>query len=227
MSVSTKASVKTRESKTGNSSSQANKNNVPAFINSPIDQIYFLQRTVGNREVEGLLKSGVIQAKLAVGQSVAKPVFQPQTAARPTAPVIQAKLKIGEPNDKLEEEADSVAELAGNDGGSILPSAVAQSPSAVGSLQRLYGNRRSSRCAMAQAAGLLLRWRCVPARAEYCSASARAAAPPECRVNARSAERRSDWLYKPGSRLTSRGYLRTGSGPDCRSGDGRAGTSRR
>ena len=40
----------------------------------------------------------------------AKPVFQPHTAALPTAPVIQAKLKIGEPDDKFEEEADRVAD---------------------------------------------------------------------------------------------------------------------
>ncbi len=38
-----------------------------------------------------------------------KPVFQPQTAALPMAPVIQAKLKISEPNDRFEQEADRVA----------------------------------------------------------------------------------------------------------------------
>ena len=38
-----------------------------------------------------------------------KPVFQPSAAALPTAPVIQTKLKVGEPNDKLEQEADRVA----------------------------------------------------------------------------------------------------------------------
>ena len=68
MSSSAKASVKTRE-KTGNSSSHAGKTNVPALINSPIDEIFFLQRTVGNREVERLLKSGVIQAKLTIGRA--------------------------------------------------------------------------------------------------------------------------------------------------------------
>jgi hypothetical protein len=71
----------------------------------------------------------------------AKPVFQPQTAALPTVPVIQAKLKVGEPDDKFEEEADRVAELTGNDNGSIPPSAVARSRSPVGSLQRMYGNQ--------------------------------------------------------------------------------------
>jgi hypothetical protein len=35
-----------------------------ALIQSPVDQISFLQRTIGNREVEHLLKSGVSRAKL-------------------------------------------------------------------------------------------------------------------------------------------------------------------
>ena len=69
MSASTKAGLTTRESKTGNSSSRANKTNFFPPTNSPIDQISFLQRTVGNREVERLLKSGAIQAKLTIGQS--------------------------------------------------------------------------------------------------------------------------------------------------------------
>lgn len=49
---------------------------------SPLDQILFLQRTIGNQAVESLLKSGIIQAKL----------------------------KIGKPNDIYEQEADRVAE---------------------------------------------------------------------------------------------------------------------
>jgi len=49
---------------------------------SPFDQILFLQRTIGNQAVESLLKSGIIQAKL----------------------------KIGKPNDIYEQEADRVAE---------------------------------------------------------------------------------------------------------------------
>ena len=68
MNSSTKASGKTRESKTGNSHSHANKSNLSPPINSPVGQIFSLQRTVGNREVERLLKSGVIQAKLRVNE---------------------------------------------------------------------------------------------------------------------------------------------------------------
>ena len=41
----------------------------------------------------------------------AKLVFQPSAAALPTAPVIQTKLNVGEPNDKFEQEADRVADV--------------------------------------------------------------------------------------------------------------------
>ena len=51
----------------GNSPSHASEDNVSS-LNSPIDRIYYLQRTVGNREVERLLKSGLIQAKLKVNE---------------------------------------------------------------------------------------------------------------------------------------------------------------
>ena len=84
MSASTRALLTTREAKTGktgNSSSQANKANLSPIRNTPVDQISFLQRTVGNRGVERLLKSGLIQAKL----------------------------KVNEPGDIYEQEADRVA----------------------------------------------------------------------------------------------------------------------
>ena len=77
MSSITKASFTRPESKAGqmgNSSSQANKTSFSPH--SPVDQITFLQRMVGNREVERLLESGVLHAKLALGQSRAE-VFQP------------------------------------------------------------------------------------------------------------------------------------------------------
>jgi hypothetical protein len=60
----------------------------------------------------------VLKRKFARGQhsaeshfGVEKSVFQPRTAALPTAPMIQTKLKIGEPNDKFEQEADRVADM--------------------------------------------------------------------------------------------------------------------
>ena len=101
MSASTKALLTPRESKTGktgNSSSQANKISRSPSVNSPVDQISFLQRTVGNREVERLLKSGVSQAEFASGPSVAKSGFQPAVTALPTGALIETSLKTGPPN---------------------------------------------------------------------------------------------------------------------------------
>src|SRR5262249_7152974 len=40
----------------------------------------------------------------------AKPVFQPPTTGLRTVPVLQTKLKVGEPDDKFEQEADGVAD---------------------------------------------------------------------------------------------------------------------
>jgi hypothetical protein len=58
---------KARTSKTA-AASRAKKSNVPALTNSSVDQIYSLQRTVGNRQVQRLLEAGVIQAKLKVNR---------------------------------------------------------------------------------------------------------------------------------------------------------------
>src|SRR6476619_8584756 len=81
MSSSIKASVRTGDSKPGSSPSPASEANVSS-PSSPIGRIYSLQRTVGNREVERLLKSGMIQAKL----------------------------KVNEPGDLYEQEADRLAD---------------------------------------------------------------------------------------------------------------------
>ncbi|MDD1744616.1 MAG: DUF4157 domain-containing protein [Candidatus Methanoperedens sp.] len=58
------------------------KTEVSQVVDSPAEQILFLQRTIGNRAVERLIRSGVLQAKL----------------------------RIGQPGDKYEQEADRVAE---------------------------------------------------------------------------------------------------------------------
>ena len=55
--------------------------------------------------------------------------------------LIQAKLTVSQPGDSFEQEADRVAELTGNGGGSTLLSAATPSRSPVGNLQRLYGNQ--------------------------------------------------------------------------------------
>jgi hypothetical protein len=81
-----KASLSSRESKTGIFSSQANKSDLSPTINSPAERIFFLQRTVGNREVERLLRSVVIQAKLASGASVAGSGSPPSVTAPQSHP---------------------------------------------------------------------------------------------------------------------------------------------
>ena len=82
MSSITKASLTRRESKAGKMGIRLLKQistNFPPPVNSPIDQITFLQRTVGNRGAKRRRESGVLQAKLTLGQSRAEPVFQPPT----------------------------------------------------------------------------------------------------------------------------------------------------
>ena len=37
-------------------------------LESPVDQVSYLQRTIGNQSVQRLIKSGVLQAKLKIGQ---------------------------------------------------------------------------------------------------------------------------------------------------------------
>ncbi len=74
--------AKTPEAKKENSVSKIRKTDFSQPVNSPIDYVLQLQRTIGNQAVQRLFKSGVIQAKL----------------------------KIGQPNDIYEQEADGVAE---------------------------------------------------------------------------------------------------------------------
>lgn len=76
------AAQKTEGEKKENSVSRIKKADFFQSINSPIDHILFLQRTIGNQAVQKLFKSGVIQAKL----------------------------RIGQPGDIYEQEADRVAE---------------------------------------------------------------------------------------------------------------------
>lgn len=52
-----------------NKASQTRKPNPSQSTNFPVDQILFLQRTIGNQAAQRLIKSGVLQAKLKIGQS--------------------------------------------------------------------------------------------------------------------------------------------------------------
>ncbi len=77
-----KLSAKTPEAKRENSTSRTQKTGYSQSLSSPIDQILHLQKTIGNQAVQRLFKSGTLQAKL----------------------------RIGKPNDKYEQEADRVAD---------------------------------------------------------------------------------------------------------------------
>ena len=75
-------STKTAEVKRENSASKTRKIESPQSMSSPVDQVMYLQRTIGNQAVQRLIKSGALQAKL----------------------------KIGQPGDMYEQEADRVAD---------------------------------------------------------------------------------------------------------------------
>lgn len=68
MSTRISLATKTSEIPGKNSVPEKKATNSSKYTNSPIDQILFLQRTIGNQAVQGLLKSGAIQAKLSISQ---------------------------------------------------------------------------------------------------------------------------------------------------------------
>lgn len=83
MSESTRTAAKKPEaSKNVNLVSKARKVDFSHSVNSSVNQIFFLQRTIGNQAVQRLFKAGIIQAKL----------------------------KISQPNDIYEQEADRMAD---------------------------------------------------------------------------------------------------------------------
>jgi len=82
MKVRTQAIANTPDRKRGHTTLTSPMSVSSRSTNSPINQILHLQRTIGNRAVLRLIKSGALQAKL----------------------------KIGRPNDKYEQEADRVAD---------------------------------------------------------------------------------------------------------------------
>jgi len=60
--------VKKPEVNRDNSDSRMRKTDHPRSVNPSVDRILFLQRTVGNQAVQRLIKSGALQAKLRIGQ---------------------------------------------------------------------------------------------------------------------------------------------------------------
>ena len=142
MRASATASLTSRESKTAktrNSRSEGQRTNLSPRINSPLGQISFLQRTVGNREVDRLLRSRLFRPELTIGKSGAKSgsphadssslrasehgILQRQCACGGAVGIsgeceecskkrrlgLQTKLKVSEPGDIYEQEADRVA----------------------------------------------------------------------------------------------------------------------
>ncbi|MHC5058422.1 MAG: PIN domain-containing protein [Planctomycetota bacterium] len=76
------ALTKTSENKGKNPLGTKPKENFYESMDSPVEQIFHLQRTIGNQAIQRMIKSGTLQAKL----------------------------KIDKPNDKYEQEADRVAD---------------------------------------------------------------------------------------------------------------------
>ncbi|HIH86658.1 MAG TPA: hypothetical protein HA304_01990, partial [Methanosarcinales archaeon] len=60
--------TKAPEVKQSNSNSRVRRTEHLRSLNTPVDQILFLQRTAGNQAVSRLIKSGALQAKLRMGQ---------------------------------------------------------------------------------------------------------------------------------------------------------------
>jgi hypothetical protein len=64
-----RTTTKKPEAKNEKSVSQKRQNELSQSIISPVEQILYLQRTIGNQAVQRLIKSGALQAKLKVGPS--------------------------------------------------------------------------------------------------------------------------------------------------------------
>ncbi len=62
MGEATRAEIKSSEAKKEKVSSQKQKEDISQLISSPIEQILFLQKAVGNQAVGRLIKSGALQA---------------------------------------------------------------------------------------------------------------------------------------------------------------------
>ena len=83
--------------------SRANKTRLSRSTLTPVDPVTYLQRTIGNREVERLVKGAtLLQRKCACGGGMLDECEKCRTAEHPG---LQAKLQIGEAGDAYEREA--------------------------------------------------------------------------------------------------------------------------
>ena len=60
--------VKTPEVKQSNSNSRVRRTEHLQSMDTPVDRILYLQRTIGNQAVQRMVRSGALQAKLRIGQ---------------------------------------------------------------------------------------------------------------------------------------------------------------
>lgn len=98
MSEKSKITTKTSETTKKGSVSQAEKKNIPQTPGSFVEQSLFLQRTAGNQAVQRILQGSGVRDQ---GSEV---------SVQGTGIGIQAKLRIGQSNDKYEHKADRIAE---------------------------------------------------------------------------------------------------------------------
>ena len=97
------AKTQTKES-ASSSNKQAHKRSTQEFAGSTVEQILFLQRTIGNQATLRLLSQ-----RAARDHAVPAQAKSPLTVS-PLPGVLQPKLKVGAVDDPLEREADRVAE---------------------------------------------------------------------------------------------------------------------
>lgn len=108
-----KIAVKSPETKRGNTISKAPKNGSYKSVNSPIDHILFLQRTIGNQAVQRLFNSGIIQPKLTISRHEDSYEQEADRAADNTqlslAPLVQCKAADSSIDEVLKREEGEAA----------------------------------------------------------------------------------------------------------------------
>ncbi len=97
------AKTQTKES-AGSSNKQTHKRPTQEFAGSTVEQILFLQRTIGNQATQRLLSRRAARDHAVPAQAKSPLPLSPLPG------VLQAKLEVGAVDDPLEREADRVAE---------------------------------------------------------------------------------------------------------------------
>ena len=103
------ALTKTSENKGKGSVSAKPKENTNQTMNSPVEQILNLQQTMGNQAVQRMIKSGTLLAKFKIGQPNDKYEQEADQVMRMPEPQVQRQLVAGE--EDLEEDKNEPANL--------------------------------------------------------------------------------------------------------------------